>query len=186
MRVRMCLCVRLERDGVCRTNVRVLLACACVVCTFRAGERHVEPAALCSGGSTGGGNGGGSVATSSPLVQQQAERQPNFSKPPKHRIPCTPHPYTRSSPPADNIAHVKVELPSPSPTSATSSPSPPSSQPPAVATAPLTLTPSSLLTQMNALGPTDRCTPSQAQAMGQQVLAVIALHEKNTLQLPCE
>lgn len=39
---------------------------------------------------------------------------------------------------------------------------------------------------MNALGPTDRCTPSQAQAMGQQVLAVIALHEKNTLQLPRE
>lgn len=88
-----------------------------------------------------------------------------------------------------NIAHVKVELPSPSPSSSTSSPSPPSdhpSQPPPVTTAPLTITPSSLLSQMNSLGPTDRCTPSQAQAMGQQVLAVIALHEKNTLQLPCE
>ena len=34
------------------------------------------------------------------------------------------------------------------------------------------------------LGPTDRCTPTQAQSMGQQVLAIIALQERNKLPLP--
>ncbi|CAI8040850.1 Ski oncogene, partial [Geodia barretti] len=97
-----------------------------------------------------------------------------------------------------NISTVKVELPSPSPTTShTGTPSPPTSlsatAPQASSTStsssaalPQSLSPSSLLTQMSSLGPTDRCTPSQAQAMGQQVLAVIALHEKNTLQLPLE
>ena len=97
-----------------------------------------------------------------------------------------------------NISTVKVELPSPSPTTShTGTPSPPTSlsatAPQASSTStsssaalPQSLSPSSLLTQMSSLGPTDRCTPSQAQAMGQQVLAVIALHEKNTLQLPRE
>ena len=87
-----------------------------------------------------------------------------------------------------SISHVKVELPSPSPSAShTSTPSPPPSHTPSQpAHAPHAITPTSLLSQMNLLGPTDRCTPSQAQAMGQQVLAVIALHEKNTLQLPRE
>ena len=39
---------------------------------------------------------------------------------------------------------------------------------------------------MNQLGPADRCTPSQAQAMGQQLLAIIALHERSKLTLPGE
>ena len=87
-----------------------------------------------------------------------------------------------------------MELPSPSPSvSHVGTPSPPVSQvttpqPPLstsnTAITPRSVSPSALLNQMNSLGPSDRCTPSQAQAMGQQVLAVIALHEKNTLQLP--
>ena len=95
-----------------------------------------------------------------------------------------------------NISTVKVELPSPSPSAShPGTPSPPSTshptstpQPtnPPPSTSSHSLSPSTLLTQMNSLGPTDRCTPSQAQAMGRQVLAVIALHEKNTLQLPRE
>ena len=43
---------------------------------------------------------------------------------------------------------------------------------------------SSLLNQMNQLGPSDRCTPSQAQAMGQQLLSIIAYHERNKITLP--
>ena len=61
---------------------------------------------------------------------------------------------------------MKVEVTSPSPT-------------------PHGLMSQTLLSQMNQLGPSDRCTPSQAQAMGQQLLAVIALHERNKLPLPC-
>lgn len=41
-----------------------------------------------------------------------------------------------------------------------------------------------LLNQMNQLGPSDRCTPSQAQAMGQQLLSIIAYHERNKITLP--
>ena len=43
-----------------------------------------------------------------------------------------------------------------------------------------------LLNQMNQLGPSDRCTPSQAQAMGQQLLSIIAYHERNKITLPGE
>lgn len=45
-----------------------------------------------------------------------------------------------------------------------------------------------LLNQMNQLGPSDRCTPTQAQAMGQQLLSIIAYHERNKITLPgaCE
>lgn len=43
-----------------------------------------------------------------------------------------------------------------------------------------------LLNQMNQLGPSDRCTPSQAQAMGQQLLSIIAYHERNKITLPVE
>lgn len=63
------------------------------------------------------------------------------------------------------IAVVKVETVSPSP-------------------APLSLSSSALLSQMSMIGPSDRCTPSQAQAMGQQLLAIIAVHERNKLPLP--
>ena len=45
----------------------------------------------------------------------------------------------------------------------------------------LTLTPGSLASQLCPLGPKDRCTPSQAQAMGQQILALLAMYEKNKL-----
>lgn len=48
------------------------------------------------------------------------------------------------------------------------------------------LSPGSLASQLCPLGPKDRCTPSQAQAMGQQVLALLAMHEKNNLSLPGE
>lgn len=48
----------------------------------------------------------------------------------------------------------------------------------------LTLTPGSLASQLCPLGPKDRCTPSQAQAMGQQILALLAMYEKNKLPLP--
>jgi hypothetical protein len=41
-----------------------------------------------------------------------------------------------------------------------------------------------LLNQMNQLGPSDRCTPTQAQAMGQQLLSIIAYHERNKITLP--
>lgn len=124
----------------------------------------------------GAGSSSGAVAVSSAPNQQQSseQRQINFS----------------------NISTVKVELPSPSPSvSHVGTPSPPVSQvttpqPPLstsnTAITPRSVSPSALLNQMNSLGPSDRCTPSQAQAMGQQVLAVIALHEKNTLQLPLE
>lgn len=63
------------------------------------------------------------------------------------------------------IAVVKVETVSPAP-------------------APLSLSSSALLSQMSMIGPSDRCTPSQAQAMGQQLLAIIAVHERNKLPLP--
>lgn len=56
-----------------------------------------------------------------------------------------------------------------------STPSPPGSQPLV-----------SLVSQMSQLGPADRCTPSQAQAMGQQLLAIIALHERSKMSLPSE
>lgn len=46
------------------------------------------------------------------------------------------------------------------------------------------ITAATLLSQMNQLGPSDRCTPSQAQAMGQQLLSIIACHERNTMALP--
>lgn len=46
------------------------------------------------------------------------------------------------------------------------------------------LTPGSLASQLCPLGPKDRCTPSQAQAMGQQVLALLAMYEKSKLPLP--
>ena len=142
--------------------------------------------------------GGAAVAAMSAVsgqLQPSQERHINFSE----RNTCAPLRAANLSPlsVAGNISTVKVELPSPSPSaSQTGSPSPPASQPPSTqppssttTSTPLashTITPSALLSQMNALGPTDRCTPSQAQAMGQQVLAVIALHEKNTLQLPRE
>lgn len=122
------------------------------------------------------------------MVSQAAQQQINFSEP----IPtahCLQDSTVRIVSPVilGSISHVKVELPSPSPsTSHGGTPSPPTSHAVAQPALPLSITnaPGSLLSQMNALGPTDRCTPSQAQAMGQQVLAVIALHEKNTLQLP--
>ena len=44
----------------------------------------------------------------------------------------------------------------------------------------------SLASQLCPLGPKDRCTPSQAQAMGQQVLALMAMHEANAISLPCK
>lgn len=44
----------------------------------------------------------------------------------------------------------------------------------------------SLLTQMNQLGPSERCTPSQAVSMGQQLLAIIAQHERSKMPLPSE
>ena len=49
-----------------------------------------------------------------------------------------------------------------------------------------TSSPGSLASQLCPLGPKDRCTPSQAQAMGQQVLALIAMHEANKTTLPCK
>lgn len=44
----------------------------------------------------------------------------------------------------------------------------------------------SLANQLCPLGPKDRCTPSQAQAMGQQILSLIMTHENNKLPMPCE
>lgn len=43
-----------------------------------------------------------------------------------------------------------------------------------------------LFSQLTPLGPTDRCTPSQAQAMGQQILSIIAVHERGKVPLPVE
>lgn len=43
---------------------------------------------------------------------------------------------------------------------------------------------SMLLTQMNQLGPSERCTQSQAVSMGQQLLAIIAQHERSKMPLP--
>ena len=45
---------------------------------------------------------------------------------------------------------------------------------------------SMLLTQMNQLGPSERCTPSQAQAMGQQLLGIMAQSKRTKAPLPCE
>lgn len=44
----------------------------------------------------------------------------------------------------------------------------------------------SLATQLCPVGPKERCTPSQAQAMGQQVLSLMLSHENNKLPLPCK
>lgn len=44
----------------------------------------------------------------------------------------------------------------------------------------------SLASQLCPHGPKDRCTPSQAQAMGQQVLGIMAVHESNKTLLPYE
>ena len=44
----------------------------------------------------------------------------------------------------------------------------------------------SLASQLCPHGPKDRCTPSQAQAMGQQVLGIMAVHETNKTLLPCK
>lgn len=44
----------------------------------------------------------------------------------------------------------------------------------------------SLLSQMNQLGPSERCTPSQAVSMGQQLLAIIAQQERGKMALPSE
>jgi hypothetical protein len=43
-----------------------------------------------------------------------------------------------------------------------------------------------LISQICALGPKDRCTPSQAQSMGRQVLSQIVTHENNKTSLPYE
>lgn len=44
----------------------------------------------------------------------------------------------------------------------------------------------SLASQLCPLGPKDRCTPSQAQAMGEQLLSLMATHEANGTALPCK
>ncbi len=43
-----------------------------------------------------------------------------------------------------------------------------------------------MASQLCPLGPKERCTPSQAQAMGQQILQLMAVHETNGAPLPCE
>jgi hypothetical protein len=43
-----------------------------------------------------------------------------------------------------------------------------------------------LLTQMNQLGPSERCTASQAQSMGQQLLGIMAHSKRTKNPLPCE
>ena len=62
---------------------------------------------------------------------------------------------------------------------------PPTSQPLDIDGNPL-LQAGSLASQLCPLGPKERCTPSQAQAMGQQVLGLMALHESNGTSMPCE
>lgn len=47
-------------------------------------------------------------------------------------------------------------------------------------------TSSVLLTQMNQLGPSERCTASQAQSMGQQLLGIMAQSKRSKNPLPCE
>ena len=47
-------------------------------------------------------------------------------------------------------------------------------------------TSSVLLTQMNQLGPSERCTASQAQSMGQQLLGIMAQSKRAKNPLPCE
>ena len=44
----------------------------------------------------------------------------------------------------------------------------------------------SLASQFCPLGPKERCTPSQAQAMGEQILGLMAMHESNGTPLPCK
>lgn len=46
------------------------------------------------------------------------------------------------------------------------------------------LDPSSLLRQINQLGPSERCSPVQAGSMGKKLLTIIAYHEQNNLSLP--
>ncbi len=46
------------------------------------------------------------------------------------------------------------------------------------------LDPSSLLRQINQLGPSERCSPVQAGSMGKKLLTIIAYHEQNNLALP--
>ena len=46
------------------------------------------------------------------------------------------------------------------------------------------LNPGTLLRQINQLGPSERCSPTQAQNMGKQLLTIIAYHEKNNVSLP--
>ncbi|KAL5476330.1 hypothetical protein EMCRGX_G026259 [Ephydatia muelleri] len=64
---------------------------------------------------------------------------------------------------------------------------PPCTMVPKVEASPNT-TPSlgALFNQLTPMGPTDRCTPSQAQAMGQQILSIIAVHERGKVPLPVE
>lgn len=46
------------------------------------------------------------------------------------------------------------------------------------------LDPTSLLRQINQLGPSERCSPIQAGSMGKKLLTIIAYHEQNNLSLP--
>ncbi len=44
----------------------------------------------------------------------------------------------------------------------------------------------SLASQFCPLGPKERCTASQAQTMGEQILKLMIMHENNGKPLPCE
>ena len=44
----------------------------------------------------------------------------------------------------------------------------------------------SLAVQLCPVGPKERCTPSQAQAMGQQVLSLMVSHDNDKQSLPCK
>ena len=132
------------------------------------------------GAGGGGGGGGGSLALHSPPQQQQQQQRASNTSSPVHAPPSslsvTPLLTTISQQQAEQHSQHQQQQQQQAEGQESGSGGAGAMPPGADASA--------LLNQMNQLGPSDRCTPTQAQAMGQQLLAIIAYHERNKVTLP--